>query len=108
MFVPLDRGHLPGERSMKYYVTKKEKIMKKTIKIKRSSPERKIVGYVGSSENLVIAFSSPLHHPQVKTCVLNPSDGSVRLNGTGSIEYISDHYKEEETIYEGDSITIQF
>jgi hypothetical protein len=91
---------------MKYYVTKKEKSMSdhKTV-ITRGNPERKIVGYVGLTGNIILGLSSSMNSQN--NCVLNPETGRVAPNGSAFIDELRG-WREEDTIYEGDSVTIQF
>jgi hypothetical protein len=100
-------GHLPVERSMKYYVTKKEKNMSnhKTV-ITRGQPKRKVIGFVHCDGRVILGFQYR-HLPDQHNCILQPSTGIVTTNGGGYPETMGG-YPEESTIYEGDSVTIQF
>jgi hypothetical protein len=106
MFVPTDIGHLPGEISQKYHVNSREKTMPNhKTKITRAEKPRKIVGYVGSTGNLLLKLCG---FGTVNHCVVNLPSGKVDLGSYEPIEYLSPKYTEAETIYEGDSVTIQF
>jgi hypothetical protein len=107
MFVPLVRGHLPGELTQKHYVVEKEKTMSnhKTT-ITRGKPDRKIIGFVHLDGQVILGFKNG-HLPQQTNCIIHPRTGLVYTNGSGVPETMLG-YSEKNTIYEGDSITIQF
>jgi hypothetical protein len=108
MFIPYIKP-LPGELSQKYYVNNKEK--EKTMStnkttITRGHPERKVIGFVHSDGRVILGFRSVRLADQ-HNCILNPATGIVATNGCGCPETMVG-YSEENTIYEGDSVTIQF
>jgi hypothetical protein len=106
MFVPYIKP-LPGELSQKYYIVEKEKTMSinKTT-ITRGQPERKVIGFVHCDGRVIFGFQNR-HLPDQHNCILQPATGIVTTNGSGCPETMGG-YSEENTIYEGDSVTIQF
>jgi hypothetical protein len=74
--------------------------------ITRGKPDRKIIGFVHLDGRVIFGFQN--HKlPDQHNCILNPHTGIVNTNGSGRPEKMGG-YPEESTIYEGDSITIQF
>jgi hypothetical protein len=100
-------GHLPGSVSQKYYAIKKEKTMSiNKTKITRGQPERKVIGFVHCDGRVILGFQHR-HLPYQHNCILQPATGIVTTNGCGCPETMGG-YSKENTIYEGDSVTIQF
>jgi len=75
------------------------------VKICRATKKRKVVGYL-HKEGVVLPFKDNSGKGQ-KNVFLNLEEGFVTQNGIGEVGKMP-YYSEEDTIYEGDSVTLQF